>query len=190
MAKNKKSFILYCDQQGVFNKLPDEIAGKLIKHIFAYVNDENPPCNDLLLSIAFEPIKTQLKRDLVKYVDYIEKQSVNGSKGGRPKKVNETQITQAFFEEPKKADNVIVNENENEISKKGFIKPTIEQIKQYMTEQNMIDISQKWMAHYESNGWMVGKNKMKDWKASVRTWKLNNLQTEEIKQNKPKIATL
>jgi hypothetical protein len=79
------------------------------------VNDENPPCDDLLLSIAFEPIKTQLKRDLVKYEDYIEKQSVNGSKGGRPKKANETQKTQAFFEEPKKADtdNVIDNDNEN-----------------------------------------------------------------------------
>jgi hypothetical protein len=192
MAKNKKSFILYCDQQGVFNKLPDEIAGKLIKHIFAYVNDENPSCDDLLLSIAFEPIKTQLKRDLVKYVDYIEKQSVNGSKGGRPKKANETQKTQPFFEEPKKADNVIdnVTDNENEISKRGFVKPKIEQVKDYMNEQGMIDISQKWMAHYESNGWMVGKNKMRDWKASVRTWKLNNLQTEEIKTNKPKIATL
>ena len=177
MAKNKKSFILYCDQQGVFNKLPDEIAGKLIKHIFAYVNDENPPCDDLLLSIAFEPIKTQLKRDLVKYVDYIEKQSVNGSKGGRPKKANETQKTQPFFEEPKKADNVtaIVNDNENEISKRGFVKPNIEQVKEYMKEQGMNDIADKWFNHYESNGWMVGKNKMKDWKASVRTWKNNNL---------------
>ena len=73
MAKDKKSFVLYCDQQGVFNKLPDEIAGKLIKHIFAYVNDENPICDDLLLSIAFEPIKLQLKRDLVKFTKPINK---------------------------------------------------------------------------------------------------------------------
>jgi hypothetical protein len=192
MAKNKKSFILYCDQQGVFNKLPDEIAGKLIKHIFAYVNDENPPCDDLLLSIAFEPIKTQLKRDLSKYEDYIDKQSVNGSKGGRPKKANETQKTQAFFEEPKKADtdNVTDTDTDTVTDKKVFKKPTIEDVKTYMKEQGMNDISERWMSHYESNGWLVGKNKMKDWKASVRTWKLNNLQTEEIKTNKPKIATL
>jgi hypothetical protein len=194
MAKNKKSFILYCDQQGVFNKLPDEIAGKLIKHIFAYVNDENPPCDDLLLSIAFEPIKTQLKRDLSKYEDYIDKQSVNGSKGGRPKKANETQKTQAFFEEPKKADTDNVTDTDTDTDtvtdKKVFKKPTIEDVKTYMKEQGMNDISERWMSHYESNGWLVGKNKMKDWKASVRTWKLNNLQTEEIKTNKPKIATL
>lgn len=175
MAKDKKSFILYCDQQGLFNKLPDEIAGKLIKHIFAYVNDDNPIATDLLLEIAFEPIKLQLKRDLRKYDEYIDKQRVNGSKGGRPTKPNETQKTQAFFDKPKKADNVNANENENdnETNKRGFVKPTIEQIKEYMSEQGMNDIAENWLNHYEANGWMVGKNKMKDWKASVRTWKTN-----------------
>jgi len=177
MAKDKTSFILYCDQQGVFNKLPDEIAGKLIKHIFAYVNDENPPCDDLLLTIAFEPIKTQLKRDLRKYDDYIEKQKFNGAKGGRPKKEEETQITQPFFQEPKKADNVNVNATVKDIkvNRDVFIKPSIVEIKTYMTEIGMADVSDKWFDYYESNGWLVGKNKMKNWRAAVRTWKNNNL---------------
>ena len=135
MAKDKKSFLLYCDQQGVFNKLPDEIAGKLIKHIFAYVNDENPPCDDLLLSIAFEPIKTQLKRDLRKYEVYIEKQKENGAKGGRPKKEEETQKTQPFFQEPKKADSVSVSvsdsENEDNTSDEGEIKKSPQNRKKY-----------------------------------------------------------
>ena len=176
MAKDKKSFLLYCDQQGVFNKLPDEIAGKLIKHIFAYVNDENPPCDDLLLTIAFEPIKTQLKRDLRKYDDYIDKQKFNGAKGGRPTKPKESQITQPFFQEPKKADNVNVNVNDNvKVIKDVFIKPSIDELKTYMIEIGMADVSEKWFDHYESNGWLVGKNKMKNWKAAVRTWKNNNL---------------
>ena len=179
MAKDKKSFILYCDQQGVFNKLPDEIAGRLIKHIFAYVNDENPPCDDLLLSIALEPIKTQLKRDLRKYEVYIEKQKENGAKGGRPKKEEETQITQPFFQEPKKADNVNVTatatEEDIKVKRDVFIKPSIEEIKTYMIEIGMTDVSEKWFDYYESNGWLVGKNKMKNWKAAVRTWKNNNL---------------
>jgi len=70
---------------------------------------------------------------------------------------------------------------------KGFVKPTIEQLKEYMTEQGMNDIAENWLNHYEANGWMVGKNKMKDWKASVRTWKTNNL---KVTTNKPKLATL
>jgi hypothetical protein len=114
MAENKKSFILYTDQSGVFNQLPDEIAGKLIKHIFAYVNDENPITDDLIINIAFEPIKQSLKRDLKRYEQYVEKQSVNGAKGGRPKKAIETQITQAFFDKPKKADSVSVSVNVND----------------------------------------------------------------------------
>jgi hypothetical protein len=120
MAKDKTSFILYCDQKGLFDKLPDEVAGRLIKHIFAYVNDEHPESEDLLLTIAFESIKTQLKRDLKKYEKYIEKQKVNGALGGRPRKTqdnpevnSETQKTQAFFSKPKKADNVNDNDNDN-----------------------------------------------------------------------------
>ena len=179
MAKDKTSFILYCDQQGVFNKLPDEIAGKLIKHIFAYVNDENPPCDDLLLTIAFEPIKTQLKRDLKKYEVYIDKQKENGAKGGRPKKDEITQITQPFFQEPKKADNVTDNVtatvNDIKVKRDVFIKPSIVELKNYMLEIGMNDVSEKWFDYYESNGWLVGKNKMKNWKAAVRTWKNNNL---------------
>lgn len=60
----KKSFLLYTDQREVFDELSDEDAGKLIKHIFAYVNDEDPITSDKLLKVAFLPIKTQLKRDL------------------------------------------------------------------------------------------------------------------------------
>jgi hypothetical protein len=113
MAQNKKSFILYADQKGVFDQLPDELAGKLIKHILAYVNDENPISDNLIINIAFEPIKQCLKRDLRRWEDYIEKQSVNGKKGGRPPKAKESQETQAFFGKPKKADSVSVSDNDN-----------------------------------------------------------------------------
>ena len=66
MAENKKSFVLYADQRGIFNKLSDEQAGVLIKHIFAYVNDENPKA-DFVTELAFESIMRQLKRDLNKW---------------------------------------------------------------------------------------------------------------------------
>jgi hypothetical protein len=81
MAENKKSFLLYCDQIGLFRQLPDELAGKLIKHIFSYVNDENPETDDLLINIAFEPIKTQLKRDLKEWEKSLETKSESGKLG-------------------------------------------------------------------------------------------------------------
>jgi len=93
MSKDKKSFILYLDQQELFNKLPDEIAGKLIKHIFSYVNCENPEVDDLLLDIAFAPIKQALKRDLNKWETQLEQRSRAGkiSAERRATKANEAQ---------------------------------------------------------------------------------------------------
>ncbi len=67
MAKDKKGFMLYADQKEVVNELPDDIAGQLFKHIYSYVNDENPETDNLLIKVAFAPIKHQLKRDLKKY---------------------------------------------------------------------------------------------------------------------------
>lgn len=66
MAKEKNGFVLYCDIIHTAEKLTDEQAGKLFKHILRYVNDKNPEC-DFVTEIAFEPIKQTLKRDLVKY---------------------------------------------------------------------------------------------------------------------------
>lgn len=54
-----------------------------------------------------------------------------------------------------------------------FKPPTLEEVIDYCEErQNNVDAG-KWHDHYTSNGWMVGKTKMKDWKAAVRTWEKN-----------------
>lgn len=113
MAEGKKSFVLYCDIAHTVTHLTDQQAGKLFKHIIGYVNDDEPSTEDIIIKLAFEPIKQQLKRDLRKWEHYIEKQRYNGHKGGRPQVKSETQITQAFLEKPKKADSVTVNVNDN-----------------------------------------------------------------------------
>jgi len=57
---------------------------------------------------------------------------------------------------------------------KKFFKPWTCDVVAYCEERkNNVD-SSAFMAHYDSNGWMVGKNKMKDWKACVRTWEKRN----------------
>jgi len=109
MAENKKSFLLYCDSYSMVKQLPDDVAGRLLKHIFAYVNDENPVTDELLINIAFEPIKQQLKRDLIKYNEFVKKQSINGSLGGRPKTQINPKKALGFLDnpnKPKKADSV------------------------------------------------------------------------------------
>ena len=81
MADNKKSFILYSDTLSMVEKLPNEKAGELFKMILEYVNDKQPQTDDLLLQIAFEPIKLQLKRDLRHWEETIVSKSLSGRLG-------------------------------------------------------------------------------------------------------------
>jgi hypothetical protein len=112
MAKDKKSFVAYCDWLESFEELTDEEAGKLAKHLFRYVNDLNPEPPDKITKMCFIPIKQSLKRDLVKYEERADRARENGAKGGRPK----TQKTQSVISEPKKPDSVSVSVNDNDIS--------------------------------------------------------------------------
>jgi hypothetical protein len=76
----------------------------------------------------------------------------------------------------------------NEISKKEsqksprFIPPTLEEVQTYISENNFIIDAQKFIDYYQSNGWIVGKTKMKDWKATVRGWERREQERFQKKQ--------
>lgn len=94
MAEDKKGFVLYCDLIHTIEKLPDDKAGLVFKHLLRYVNDQNPITEDLIVDITFEPIKRQLKRDLIKYEGKKEQWSEAGkasAEARRLKKLNELQ---------------------------------------------------------------------------------------------------
>jgi hypothetical protein len=113
MAKDKKSFLLYTDLIHTLEKMPNEKAGELFKHILMYVNDMNPETDDLIIQLTFEPIKQQLKRDLQRYESTCEKNRTNGAKGGRPKNPTKPIESGGFPEEPKKPDNGTDNGTDN-----------------------------------------------------------------------------
>ena len=72
-------------------------------------------------------------------------------------------------------------EIESREKRKRFVPPTIEEVQSYCKENNYQVDAQRFIDYYTSNGWMVGKNKMKDWKAAIRsTWN-----KKEEKQEKP-----
>ena len=67
--------------------------------------------------------------------------------------------------------------------RKRFEKPTLSQITQYCLERNNSVNAEQFYDYYESNGWKVGKNSMKDWKACVRTWERNGYDKPIKKKN-------
>ena len=175
MAKDKKSFVLYCDIIHTIEQLTDEQAGHLFKHVLYYVNDLNPDTENVITKIAFEPIKQQLKRDLVRYEKIRERNSLSARMRW------DANACERIPNDAKNADND--NDNDNDINivleqkakkPKRFSKPPVDDVRQYMAELSMNDMSQRFVDYYESNGWKVGKNPMKDWKAAVRTWKQQN----------------
>ena len=77
-----------------------------------------------------------------------------------------------------------ININNNTFSNKEtgrFKKPSIEEIRSYCLEKGSRVDPEQFFNFYESNGWMVGKNHMKDWKAAVRTWEKRE---KEVPQRK------
>lgn len=69
----------------------------------------------------------------------------------------------------------VKNEKEINTGRVIFQKPSLEDVRDYCKFRcNSVD-ADKFINHYESNGWMVGKNKMKDWQAAVRTWEKNTV---------------
>lgn len=67
---------------------------------------------------------------------------------------------------------------------KKFIKPTVEEIEKFAHELNLTNLDpQYFYDYYESNGWMVGKNHMKDWKATAKNWNRRQFNTSRQRGN-------
>lgn len=125
--ENKKSFIAYVDWKETFDSLPDDKAGQLIKHLFAYVNDENPQTDDILIKAVFANIRQQLKRDLKKWEHTSTQRSdigrLGGIKSGEARRSKTKQTKQLLYSRSKTKQNehdtvnVNVNDNVNVISK-------------------------------------------------------------------------
>lgn len=160
-------------------KLTDQ--AKVYDAVFAYALDGIEPELSGITKSIFTLIKPQIDANI--------KRRTNGSKGGRPTKTNgyenekpmvtenDTEVTQ----NEKPNDNLIkkvkvkvnekVNDKESVREKpQRFSPPTLDEIRAYCAERHSNVDPAKFLAYYESNGWMVGRNKMKDWKAAVRSW--------------------
>lgn len=79
-------------------------------------------------------------------------------------------VVQSLYKVLKDTINTTVKESKDICT----IPPNIENVKKYCYERGKGIDPEQWMDHYAARGWMIGKNKMKDWKAAIRTWERNN----------------
>jgi|688.fasta_scaffold03753_20 hypothetical protein len=155
MAEDKKGFILYADQKELFSQLPDELAGKLIKHIMAYVNDEDPVSEDIVINIAFTPIKLQLKRDLIKFEETKGRRSIAGKIGAEKRwqtMANDGNRIQAMANDSKPKQTIAkiaVNDNVNVKEKDIYIYSFLNSLIDYGFDK---DLSKEWMKVRKDKG--------------------------------------
>ena len=190
MTSNKNSFVFYETFESVIEELPEEMQLKFYKYITQYgLHGIKPEVTGIEKAIW-----TQIQFSIDQAQNRRKRAIENGNKGGRPNQTitqnnqtitqNNPDITQA---KPNNNLNVNVNANVNDnvnanVKSKGtscevpspkssrFIPPTLAEVEAYCFTRNNSVNAQQFIDFYSSKNWYVGKNKMTDWRASVRLW--------------------
>lgn len=178
---------MYSAWERPMSKLTDEQLGKFLRIYYQMqlTGDTDVDSEDPMVDMMLEVVREQVTFDVRSYERKCEANKENGEKGGRPAKPEEPNKTQQNPTKPNSRDSDSDTEIDSEIepeigidserlrsgeSKKRFRPPTVEEVEAYCFERNNKVDAERFVDFYASNGWRVGKNPMKDWKAAVRTW--------------------
>lgn len=181
---SRKTFAFYWSFKDAIRDMSDTDKLAIYESItdFAFFGIE-PDGLSPIGSLAWKLMRPQLEASIHRYEACIEngkKGAAFGKLGGRPRKNNPN--TETPDDNPKENplnhnhnDNHNDNHNENEKGgiggkRNAFSHPSLSEVSDYIKEKNYAVDPQRFIDFYTSNGWRVGKNQMKDWKAAVRTW--------------------
>lgn len=146
--------------------------------------DENPEDVGLLLNYLLSVGLIETSDQINFLLPYaVESTGSEGASAERVRNFRDRQALQcnADVTQVKRLCNVEIEkeiEKEKDINNKrsrAFVPPTLEEVTAYCKERGKGVDPNKWYDFYQSKGWMIGKNKMKDWKAAVRTWEPKNI---------------
>lgn len=192
----RESTVFYRSFYEAIKELDADTQAQVYSAIFEYALNFNEVEVKGVAKTVFTLIKPQLDANLKRYENGTKAKvkQIISKQEAKPKQ-NKSKVEANVNVN----DNVNVNANENvnqngNVSRSRFRAPTYDEIFDFMKEKNalagsiwpdvkVISEAKAFFNHYESNGWMVGKNKMKNWEAAVRNWMNNN---SKFENNKPK----
>lgn len=180
---------------------PDEQL-VLYKAIADYALDQIEPDVSTLGSLGrlcWTAIRPNIESGLIRFR--------NGCMGGAPKgNRNACKTTEKQAGNNRKTTDPILNEDKNENRTSGedgrgcmSLAPTQKEIEAYITETGLKVDAGRFFNYYTANGWMIGRNRMKDWRAAVRNWAgrdemvpaiASSLQTPSDDETRPKYQAL
>lgn len=172
------------------SRLSDEQLGRLFRALMTYHKTGEIVSLDIREEMAFDFIKEDIDSDEKAYqkkCDQARKNRLNGiepastdDNGRQPASTDDNGSKQ--YNIKKNKDNK--KEKENIVPLKRFIPPTVDEVALYCFERHNHVNAQKFVDYYSSNGWKVGKNPMKDWKAAVRTWESSEFTEKDYQYEK------
>ncbi len=171
------SFTVYKEYYELITLLKEEERRKICWAIWEYMFDDVDPVLNKNQMKVFNNLKRPLDKSKIKSQNS-SKQNENELK--TDKKQNKNEIDSVEHQNKKKVKtHQDVNVNVNvDVRNKKFIKPSIEEIESYCKERNNNIDANAFYDFYESKGWKVGNQPMKNWKACIRTWENRNKKSE------------
>ena len=173
--------------ESVFEAAPDDAAGRALKASFVYARTGEVPELDPVANILFSSIRPSIDESAGTFENISARNRENGKKGGRPTK-HSTPETQNNPENPNNPEKAEVRSKKIEDRSKKIedntrvrrtVSPSSARAKP-PTEDESIDFfvingssaqeAKRFFDYYTANGWKVGRNSMKDWKAAARNW--------------------
>ena len=150
------------------SELNDDQLGKLIRYTIALYHDKAILPADPALQDLCERIRLHVHREIEhsRNVSQIRRKAASSTKKAKqPTKepISVKQPPQLPLAEPPKKSNIFTPPTEAEVNR---------YIQEYTSTHHLLPTftAAQWLSFYESKGWMIGKNKMKNWKAAIRTW--------------------
>lgn len=192
-----KALMIPFDKFVILDILPPEQYKNTMTKMRQYVeHGEEPEGLEPMEQMAFESLRAFMNENIKTYQRTIEANRQNGRKGGRPRKAKETdgfsekptethgepnethesQSTKYKVQSTKNTDSIESIEIDASAStspraSKRFSPPGLEEIEAYFAERGGTAAqAERFRDFYESNGWKVGKNPMKSWKAAASGW--------------------
>lgn len=171
-------FTFYRPFKENLNGLSDKDKLTMYEAIIDYALDLKEPNLEGFPKLAFDLIRPMLDVNIKRWQ--------NGCKGGAPKGnknnrySNDTTKVQPRYNQ--NTTEVIQSNPERQTGKmlaspaKRFIKPTVQELKEHIAANSIPVDAERFFNYYEANGWKVGRNQMKDWKAALRTWRRQDQQ--------------
>jgi hypothetical protein len=145
-------------------------------HLFSITEDEQFFLSNSLCRRMEQYELTKQKRIIAGKIGRQKQLEYQASMGNRQANAEQTPAITGLREEKRREES---KRKDKQIAPRTFTPPTVEEVRKYCIERKNDVSPEKWCDFYSSKGWVIGKSKMRDWKASVRTWERNG----ESKQN-------